>query len=1024
MIRQCQSVAGLFLVVLLFWSMTTTAWAQRINAITFDKLPQDYQLYPRNAQSEAQIPVAGRVNEANWQYVSVSVFRNKQAIGYKRSAITYSAGVGRFTIEPITIKAEKAEYDIQVYLLKENDSINVVNRTNIVAGDVYVFAGQSNASTYFKETRINEYCRTFGKTSGTYGVEPSDPADTTWALSNQTALVQNVGTFGFEFQQLILERYGIPTCLINGAAHWSMMAHFADRTPTNPADLTNRYGRLLYRLQKGGVANSVRALVYRQGESEAYGEGNNWGGNFDTFYKNLRLDLPSIKQLYVFQIDIIDPAVAAAPLVRESQRVLIDKYADVQVLPSVGTVGFDGLHYSDEGYAQNAQELMRLVARDFYSATDVDNIDAPNVRRAFYSSKAHNEITIEFADEQTLVWTEQFGRLFMSDFFYVDGRAGEVTAGKAIGNWVVLTLKNPMTATKLTYLPPKIDPLSPDFPYRGPYVTNKRGMRALSFYEVPIDPQAVDTPILTASVVSTSALQLAWTPISRATKYVLEVKDIPSGAFKAVAQLPVGTLTYLANDLTPNTTYTFRIKALNKSLESDWYQTDGKTAALLVTPAVQATATYANVVKVLWPLVPEAARYTLERQVGGEAAYTIIAQLSAAMLSYTDTLVKDNSLYTYRVKATNQYTSSPYGSVTVQTPAFLALPELTATVLHNDALAISWKSISNATSYQLERKSAGEAFRKLGTFGATSTVVRDTNLLAGTTYTYRLKAIGDRTESPTASVSATTPSLLDTPTISLTAVYNNAIKVAWTVVPNATAYQVERKAPNQNYRAIGTFKPGVVAVSDTNLTPGTVYTYRIVAIGDRTESPTVSTSITTPNLLETPTLQVTATSFDKLTVSWKAVPTAMYYKLERQLLGAATYQDAIRIEPQQSEYSDTQLVPNTSYRYRLIAYGDKTQSLSTVASGTTLMLLATSQDPAITLHLWPNPAVGGQVSLRFSGPVSGMLRVVDTRGAVQQQQILVNVTQMPLSLPNCPAGVYLIQINQPTGVISQRLLIN
>ena len=92
-----------------------------------------------------------------------------------------------------------------------------------------------------------------------------------------------------------MDNYGIPTCLINGGTHWSNAQIHANRTANNPADLTNTYGRLLYRIQKAGVQNAVKAFIYRQGESEAYGEGSNFKLHFNTVLSNLKLDLPSIK---------------------------------------------------------------------------------------------------------------------------------------------------------------------------------------------------------------------------------------------------------------------------------------------------------------------------------------------------------------------------------------------------------------------------------------------------------------------------------------------------------------------------------------------------------------------------------------------------------------------------------------------------------------------------------------------------------------------------------------------------------
>ena len=474
--------------LLIIFMLCSSAKAQRYFATTFDKLPQNYQLYPRNEQNEAFVPISGKIEETGWDYFSVQIFRNKQLIGYQKAPITYTNLVGKFSFSSIKIKAEKAEYDFKVYAVRTKDSLNLINRENVVSGDVYIMSGQSNATVFFNESRKNEFCRTFGKIAGNWGIENANPADTLWALSNQDAYNQGVGTMGFEFQQIILEKYGIPTCLINGGFNWSSMKQHATRTANNPADLTNGYGRMIYRIQKAGVTSFVKAMVYRQGETEAYGEGSDWESNFEIYYKNLKTDLPSIKKIYLFQIDVIDFARPDAPQVRDIQRKQADKYTDIQVVASLGTPGFDGLHYTPEGYIQNAQEFTRLVGRDFYNSTDTDNINAPNIRKAFFSNREKTEITLQFDNGQELNWTDQVRNLLMKNQYYLNGINGVVSSGLATGNQVILKLNSPTTANSISYLPPLINAKSPDFPYTGPYIKNKRGLRALSFYEVKIEP--------------------------------------------------------------------------------------------------------------------------------------------------------------------------------------------------------------------------------------------------------------------------------------------------------------------------------------------------------------------------------------------------------------------------------------------------------------------------------------------------------------------------------------------------------
>lgn len=253
---------------------------------------------------------------------------------------------------------------------------------------------------------------------------------------------------------------------------------------------------MLYRLRKAGLVGNVKALIYRQGETEAYGEGSNFIGNFTRFYHFIKSDLINLGKVYVFQIDIIQFARPdIAPVVRDDQRKLEDNYTDIHVLPSIGTIGFNGLHYSSEGYAQNALETFRLLARDFYDAADVDNIKSPNIRKAYFSKVDKKEITLEFEAGQDLFWQEEHRGQRMVDFIYLDGISGNIQSGVAAGRRVVLQLYNSSNATKISYLPTYVPENASYFPYTGPFILNRRGMRAFSFYQVNLEnvPACVTT---------------------------------------------------------------------------------------------------------------------------------------------------------------------------------------------------------------------------------------------------------------------------------------------------------------------------------------------------------------------------------------------------------------------------------------------------------------------------------------------------------------------------------------------------
>jgi hypothetical protein len=464
-----------FFTLILMFSITHSQ-AQRFNDVLFFQLPQNNQLYPRNAQNNGIISITGKVESIGWQYISVQTYRNNSLVKHRRLSLTYGASGANFSTNS-TIVAEKAEYSFKIYLCHTADSTLIVTRDNVVSGDVYVLTGQSNATCLFNETRNSEYCRTFGNITGTFNTEPYNPADTTWSLANQIPYVKNVGEFGFEIQQRITDTYSVPTCFINSGFNWSSAAQHANRNSANPTDLTTGYGRMLYRLQKAGIVGSVKALIYRQGETEAYGEGYDFIGNFTRFYNYIKSDLVNLGKMYIFQIDIIQFArPAVAPVVRDDQRKLEDNYSDIHVLPSTGTIGFNGLHYSPDGYAQNALETFRLIARDFYGSADIDNIKSPNIRKAYFSKADRKEITLEFEAGQDLSWQEAHRGQNMVNFIYLDGISGNIQSGEASGRKVILQLYNQSFVTKISYLPTYVPENASYFPYTGPFILNRRGV--------------------------------------------------------------------------------------------------------------------------------------------------------------------------------------------------------------------------------------------------------------------------------------------------------------------------------------------------------------------------------------------------------------------------------------------------------------------------------------------------------------------------------------------------------------------
>lgn len=922
--------------------------SQKFHNTTFDKLPDNLQLYPRNDKDEAQVPIAGQVEETGWQYFSVQVFREDKLISYQRSSLSYSGNIGKFQFIPITIKAELAEYHFKIFAVNDKkDSIQIVFREHVVAGDAYLIGGQSNALALVSDIIIpyrNKFARSYG---ATYPFEPM-----TWELTEYGN--HKVGQLGGGIQRQIIEKYKIPVCIINQAVGGINLGASLQRNAGNLGDLSNNYGITYARVQKAGFLNGgIKAFIWRQGENESSGGSYFWGGLFDQLFKYWRQDFPDIKQYYVFQVGLIAWPEHYAGALRDYQRRTKTIYAPfVENIACVGTKGYDGIHYDSTGHNQTNTELFRMIDRDLYKAKFTENINSPNVQKAYFSKADRTRITLEFESDQKMVWVEDTllydkngrgVRQYMKNMFFF----GEnntlndiVMAGRAVDNKIILTLNNPPPAKNtINYLPAYHD----DAVFKqfgGPFLKNTIGMRAFSFDEVAIEP-------------------------------------------------------FVASNFEPLTTPELSIGGLT-------FQS----------------------LKLSWKTVNQAKSYILQRKANANDAFQEIAKLGADKTQYSDSLLKDNTTYYYRLKALGDKPESDFGTVEGLTLSKLNLPELTVNIVSNQSLKITWKAIPKANSYILERRdNSNNSFKELAKLGADKTTYSDSLLKDNVTYFYRIKAFGVNTESDFATVQATTPQKLNLPELSVSTVSFQSLKVSWKTIPRATTYILERKAVLSDiYKEIAKLATDKTAYSDSLLNDNTTYYYRLKALGDKTESDFGMAENTTPQKLNTPELVVNTISYKSLNIAWKSISKATSYLLERKANQSDAYKEIAKLEADKTVYSDSALKENTTYYYRLKAFGDKTESNFVIAQGNTAQILVLEEELSNGFTVYPNPT-STEIHLKFAKSTTGKIKLFNAFGTIFYETELKN--QMSLIIPvfNYSKGSYLLRLSNAEGDFLKKIVV-
>jgi hypothetical protein len=834
------------IVVILLCVFSNFAFGQFIENISFTQLPQDYQLFPRDANRNAIIPINGTVLN-RWKTISVLVMREGKIHTYQKTKTTTN-----FALNPI-IKAEKAEYSIKIYASdNDRDSTFIVEKKNIVAGDFYVIYGDSNGNTqnvvpvdYYSE---NKYIRAFGRYNHEVQKDGYLAKDTTWS-QNENYSLPKVGIWGTYLQEIIANRYDIPVCIITGGGPGMHIDLLSDRTG-NPYTTGGVYNSFGYRIKKSGLLDHIKGFFFWHGVYELFSK-----TDAVAYDKKLRKlmgffqeDFPSTKQFYIFQSDMVKFSLTEAGAdIRESQRNMASIFPKVTLYAAMGLKGSDGVHYSVEGYKKCAEEMLVMLEPQFYGKQPNLNVFSPNVQKVFYKDASHKSIKLVFQEGQnivlgndtTVVINGSNTKLSLKKYFYADKIFGQNIDIQSVinnENSILLQSNNLINAKTLSYLPPYHNLYASDFPvFVGPFIENSSGARSPSFAGIKIQEPL---PILNnlAFQNTVSQIKLTWNRpnIPQNAQIILERKAEKEMDFKQLTILKSDIREYQDINLSSGTSFMYRFKILADSSESDYAQIVANTLQALGKPSLKTTILYNNKAQIDWLIPAGAEKFQVSWKSNTAKQFTVLNVSNSSSSSVFEGLLPSEK-YTFRIEAFRgaEITAD---SVSVTMPSLLSKPELSSIILFYNSLKINWKAISGANSYSLEKKSGTEDFKKIATLDAKTTEWLEKDLKEKTTYSYRLKAFGDKTESIENSIEVTTPSIIATPEITADLITHESLRLQWKILPNATKYVLERQTVGDTTFTKILETDSLREYSDTKLKSNQDYVYRLKASSSVSES--------------------------------------------------------------------------------------------------------------------------------------------------------------------------------------------
>ena len=316
-----------------------------------------------------------------------------------------------------------------------------------------------------------------------------------------------------------------------------------------------------------------------------------------------------------------------------------------------------------------------------------------------------------------------------------------------------------------------------------------------------------------------------------------------------------------------------------------------------------------------WNAVKGATGYEIYRA-GTDGKYSKIKTVTST--SYVDTNVKNNTQYSYRIKAYNTACTSAFS-----TAASLKKTQISVSNLKADAngskVQLSWTGgVTGAEGYVIYRRTEGGSYAEIG---RTSGKTYSDTISAGIKYYYAVAVYsGSRTEDKCPEVGVM---YLAEPAVTGASNITSGVQVKWSKVTGATGYIVYHKGAGKGWARIADIKDGsTVNYTDTTAESGTTYTYTVRAYNKDTMSDWNSTK----SLMRIS--DTTLTGASNITygvqVKWSQVTGATGYIVYRKGAGKGWGRIADIKSGSTVSYTDTTAASGTTYTYTVRAYNGNT----------------------------------------------------------------------------------------------------
>ena len=406
-------------------------------------------------------PVA--YNNNPFTSINIELLRNGTLQQTYSQSLSYENQIAPFTFD-ISIAAELAKYRIKIYTEYNGSQELVKDIDDIVAGDVFVIQGQSNAAAVMYNGSASgyqsDYIRVYsGGNISSSGLLSNDSWYYGQGDGNENSS-GNTGQWGLVLAKKLVDEFNIPIAIFNGAHGGQPISFF--QAPTDYSSSTNsNYGRLYYRLTKNGLKDAVRGILWSQGEADSFTNGlstDQYKNAFINLKDAWHSDFTNLSNVYIFQTRDCNCGTSSSGrlLIKEAQRLLALENEDIFIMPTAGiTSHSDYCHFPFvNGYESFANRIYKPLTRDLYQYTYSEEIDAPMILSAVLTNQ--QTLVVETSSAGLMTNTTNTSQLLSkvsSDFVLSNANGVGISSFEVQGSSIVFNLNgDPGSSPSISFL--------------------------------------------------------------------------------------------------------------------------------------------------------------------------------------------------------------------------------------------------------------------------------------------------------------------------------------------------------------------------------------------------------------------------------------------------------------------------------------------------------------------------------------------------------------------------------------------